>query len=278
MEKQKPSSLLTPIAFAVLLILLTVSTIYYFAARTWWFPPAITQLGHELDAQFTRTLWITGLVFFLSQLGLGWAVFRYRDRGQRAQYSHGNLTLEVLWTVATAVMFVGLGIAAERGWAEFHFQGASPGALQIEVTGQQFAWNFRYAGADGQFGRTDTTLINDSTGNPLGLDTDNDPAARDDIVLPTMTVPANREVELTLRSKDVTHGFFVRELRFKQDTVPGMIIKVHFTATQPGTYELACAELCGLGHHRMRSVVHVLPPEEFDRWLAEQQAQAVAGP
>jgi cytochrome c oxidase subunit 2 len=84
-----------------------------------------------------------------------------------------------------------------------------------------------------------------------------------------MAVPANREVEVILRSKDVTHSFFVRELRFKQDTVPGMVIRLHFKAQQTGEYEIVCAELCGLGHHRMRTILEVVPPDEFESWLSD---------
>lgn len=277
MQKRKPcaGSATLAVAFAVFLVLFTFLTVYYFIVRKWWFPTPITDLGRDIDAQFVRTLIITGPVFVLSQLGLAWTIFRYRDRGQAATYSHGNNTMEILWTLATLVMFVGLGLYAERSWAAVHFQGAAPGAVQIEVTGQQFAWNFRYPGADGKFGRTSPKLMDDSGGNPLGLDM-SDAAAKDDIVVPVIAVPVNREVELILRSKDVTHSFFVRELRLKQDTVPGMLIRIHFTATQSGDFEVACAELCGLGHHRMRTFLQVKTPEEYDKWLREQAALAAA--
>ena len=152
-----------------------------------------------------------------------------------------------------------------------HFIGAQPGALPVEVTAQQFAWNFRYAGPDGQFGRTKPERVSASTGNPVGLDP-TDPATKDDIVSPIIAVPAGREVELILKSQDVTHSFYVRELRLKQDAVPGMEIHMHFTATEPGNYELACAELCGLGHYRMHSMLTVLSPADFDKWLKDQEA------
>lgn len=269
--QSKQGSILIATGFALILLVVIVSTLYIFAKRTWWFPESITPLGTAIDAQFMYTLWITGLVFFLAQLGLGYVILRYRDRGGRAHYSHGNTAMEILWTSATAVMFVGLGIAAEHAWAISHFRGPSPGALQVEVTGKQFVWNFRYPGPDGQFGRTDPALVNDAAGNPLGLDL-KDPAAQDDIVTPIMGVPANREVEVILRTLDVTHSFFVRELRFKQDTVPGMVIRLHFTANQPGEYEVTCTELCGLGHYRMRTTLRVVPEGEFPAWLQEQAA------
>ncbi len=268
-KNSRAGSSLVSVCLAIFLLLFTISTLYVFVRKTWWFPNPITSFGRDIDQQFHRTLIITGIVFILSQLGLAWAVFRYRDRGQRASHIEGNQVMEVLWTLATLVLFVGLGIYAERAWAEVHFRPASPGALQIEVTGQQFAWNFRYPGPDGKFGRLDPKLVNASGGNPLGLDP-NDPAGKDDVVVPVMAVPVNREVELLIRSQDVTHSFFVRELRLKQDAVPGMLIPLHFTATQVGQYEIPCAELCGLGHYRMRSFLTVMSQEDYDKWLREQ--------
>jgi cytochrome c oxidase subunit 2 len=111
--------------------------------------------------------------------------------------------------------------------------------------------------------------VNDAGGNPFGLD-EADPASKDDIVSATLRVPAGKPVNLSLRSLDVIHSFFVRELRIKQDVVPGMTIPFHFTADAPGTYEVPCSELCGLGHHQMRTTVIAMPPEEFDAWKREQ--------
>jgi cytochrome c oxidase subunit 2 len=241
-------------ALALLIAAITVITVYIF------------------DSQFLRTLWITGVVFVAAQLGLALAIYRFRDRGQRAHHSEGNNVMEVLWTVATVVLFVGLGIYGERAWASVHFIGAEPGALPIEVTGQQFAWNFRYTGPDGVFGRTRPDLVSASTGNAVGVDPA-DPAGKDDIISPgTLAIPAGREVDLILKSLDVTHSFYVRELRLKQDAVPGMTIHLHFVANTPGTYELACAELCGLGHYKMRATVLVMAEPDFQKWLAQQEA------
>ncbi len=270
-KKTWAGSTLASVLLALFLLIFTVSTVYVFVAKTWWFPNTITAVGHEIDAQFHRTLIITGIVFVLSQLGLGWVVFRYRDRGHRAAFTEGNQVMEVLWTMATLVLFVGLGFYAERAWAENHFREAAPGALQIEVTGMQFAWDFRYPGPDGKFGRLDPALVNASGGNPVGLDP-NDPNGKDDLVVPVMAVPVNREVELLIRAQDVTHSFFVRELRLKQDAVPGMLIRVHFTAQQTGQYEILCAELCGLGHYKMHSFLSVLSEADYQKWLKDQAA------
>jgi cytochrome c oxidase subunit II len=178
-----------------------------------------------------------------------------------------------VWTLGTLVLFVGLGLYGERAWAEARFDDAPPDSMQVEVTGQQFQWNFRYPGKDGKWGALKPELISASTGNPVGLDP-NDPNGKDDIqVTGEMYVPVNRNVELLIRTQDVTHDFYVRELRLKQDAVPGLIIHLHFNATVPGTYEVACAELCGLGHYRMRAFLHVVSQSEYDAWMAQQVAQ-----
>jgi cytochrome c oxidase subunit II len=262
----------TTIAFTLALIIVafTAITVYIFAAKVWWFPPAISDFGTQIDSQFHRTLVITGIVFILAQLGLAWVIFRYRDQGRKVDFFEGNSPMEFIWTVATVILFVGLGLYGEHAWAEAHFQGAAPGALQVEVTGQQFAWNFRYAGPDGKWGQTKPELVSASSGNPLGMDP-RDPASKDDIVSPTMYAPVGQEVELLIRTQDVTHSFYVRELRLKQDAVPGMVIHMHFNATVPGEYEIACAELCGLGHYRMRSFLYVLSQADYDKWFHDQE-------
>ena len=86
----------------------------------------------------------------------------------------------------------------------------------------------------------------------------------------TLRIPAGRQVKLTLTSRDVIHSFFIRELRMKQDLVPGMQIPLHFQADVPGTYEVPCAELCGLGHHQMRTTAIVMLPADFDAWKRGQ--------
>jgi len=270
-RRSENGSTTAALSLAVFLVLMTAVTVYIFMAKVWWFPPAITDFGHEIDAQFTRTFIITGIVFVLAQFGLAYAVFKFRDRGQKAAYFEGNNTMEIVWTLATVVLFVGLGLYARNAWAEVHFMGAAPGALPIEITAQQFAWNFRYAGPDGKFGREKPELVSASTGNPVGLDS-TDSASKDDIVSPVIAVPANREIELIIRSQDVTHSFYVRELRLKQDAVPGMEIHMHFNATTPGNYEIACAELCGLGHYRMHSMLMVMPEPDFEKWMKDQEA------
>jgi len=249
---------------AIAIWVITVASLWMFLSHRWWFPEAISEHGPRVDSQFVITIIVCGIAFAAAQIGLGWAVWRYRDSAdkQRATYSHGNNRLEVVWTVVTAVVFISLAIMGQRVWASLHLHAAPPGSYQLEVTAQQFAWNVRYPGKDNVFGKTDVQYIDDTT-NPVGL-ADNDANAKDDVVTPTVVVPVNRPVEIILKSKDVTHSFWVPQLRFKQDLVPGMAIHVHFTATKVGKYELACAELCGMNHFKMKSFMLVLPQSDFD--------------
>jgi len=241
-----------------------------FYLKTWWPPAPISEHARTVDGQFFLTLIVTGITFILAQGALGWAVFQFgRQRPEAASYNHGNNTMEVVWTTITGVLFIGATLAGQHVWAAVHTQGPPPGAMQVEVTGQQFAWHIRYSGPDGKFGALDIKQINDQSGNPLGIDS-KDPAGKDDIVSATMPVPVGRPVDLILRTKDVTHAFFVPELRLKQDTVPGMITRLHFTAEKTGVYEIPCTELCGLGHYKMRSFLEVMEPAAFENWIQEK--------
>jgi len=252
--------------------ILAIGIYILFLGKFWWFPAPINAHGQAYDQQFAITLAVTGVIFFVSQMALGYAIWKFRSNGRSAEYNHGNNKLEALWTSAAAVLFVGLVLMGTRIWAGVHLEKAPPDALEIQCLGKQFAWAFRYAGPDGKFGRTDIKLINDANGNPFGLD-DKDPASKDDIVNASLRVPVGKPILLTLRTRDVIHNFFVRELRMKQDLVPGMEIPFHFQADTIGTYEVPCSELCGLGHSQMRTTMQVMSQEDFDKWIKEQLAQ-----
>ena len=242
----------------LIILLVTLASCILFAVRPVWFPLPITLDALAFDRQFIWTLWITGFIFVAAQLVLAWAILRKGTAAIR-----NTKAFEWAWSVSTAVLFITLSVLGSRGWAKVAT--VTPDKEIIRVDAHQFAWNFHYPGADGKFGRTDLKLISDASGNPEGLDP-NDPAGKDDIVAATLRIPAGRNVLLLLHSRDVIHDFFVRELRTKQDIVPGMEIPLDLNVTKPGTYEIACAELCGLGHSQMRSVMIVMPALEFDQW------------
>jgi len=230
---------------------------------------------------------------FMFILFIGWGaffvftLFRFRkSRNPVANYaavkSHASSYLEVGVLVVEMVLLFGFSIPL---WAARVDRIPSESeALVVHVTGEQFAWNFRYAGPDGAFGKTDIKLI-DIQGNPLGVDR-SDPAAKDDVTtLNQLYLPVNRPIIVKLRSKDVIHSFNVPEFRVKQDAIPGLTIPIWFVPnittadmrTRLGKpefqYEIACAQLCGLGHYRMRGFVTVLSTEEFQKWMDDEQVK-----
>ena len=264
------------LALLVIIWLITFVSTYFFAAKTWWLPHGVSTAAPWIDQQFALTYVLMGIVFLAAQCGLGWLVWKHREGASSGpvEYSHGNTKMEVAWTTLTAILFIGLNLMGSHVWASERFEPAKPGSVPVEVTGMQFAWYFRYPGPDGKFGKTNPKLMDPSAGNEaaIGLDT-SDPAGKDDVVTGTMYLPVNREVDLTLRAVDVIHSFFVPSFRFKQDAVPGLAIHMHFTPTEVGEYEIACAELCGLGHYKMHGMVHVVSQEDFDKWVAAREAE-----
>jgi cytochrome c oxidase subunit 2 len=250
----------------LILLLLALAGCLLFTLKPAWFPVAITAEALAWDRQFTTTLWITGVIFIAAQIVLAWTILRGRNR-RTASTSPDNRRLEWTWLLATAALFLTLSVLGSRGWAKIATRKA--GEEVVEVHAHQFAWAFRYPGPDGKFGHTAIEFISDAGGNSVGIDP-KDPAGRDDITTASLRIPAHRDVLLLLHSRDVIHDFFVRELRTKQDIVPGMEIPLEIHVDTPGTYEIVCAELCGLGHSQMRSLLIAMLPEDYDRWKQQQ--------
>lgn len=258
------------VAVALVITLITLATCGLFLAHPWWFPAPISTVAPGIDSQFRITLICCGLLFVLAQISLAYLAWRYRAQRRRlhVRFSRGSRALEWSWTVIVALLFLGLGWTGYRVWARAALRESTPGAQKIEVWGEQFVWYFRYPGPDGRFGPIHPNLMNDGLGNYLGLDRDHDMASRDDIVTTILAIPVNTPVELILRSKDVIHSFFVRELRLKQDAVPGTKRGILFTADRLGRYEIVCTELCGLGHYRMHAEMTVMTRPELRNWLS----------
>ncbi len=219
----------------------------------WALPVNLSTHGVAIDRLFWIIVVITGIAFVLVEVGILWFVIKYRRRdGRKAFYTHGSKRLEVMWTAVPAVTMVVLGIYSGRIWADIKARDSAPrGALTLGVAAKQFEWNVTYPGADGE------------------LETEDDFTVRNQL-----HIPAGEPVVVRLTSEDVIHSFFIPELRVKQDAMPGMMIPVWFEATEPGELEIGCAELCGLGHYRMRASVTVHEPEAFRAWMAERSAGA----
>ncbi len=236
----------------------------------WLFPlpQDISAWGHEIDWLFWLVVYLTGFAFVLVMAILLYSLVAYRERpGHKAYYTHGDQRPHaILTTLVSVIVFLGLDFQVERNSRRFFEMlienyPRSENVLRIEVRAEQFAWNFRYPGPDGIFGN------------------------RDDVVDTTLHLPADRPVILAITSKDVIHSLFLPNLRVKQDAVPGVVTSMWFKARETGatkngkavkaTYEVACAELCGNGHTRMRSQMHVYPADtdEFDLYLAALYAE-----
>jgi cytochrome c oxidase subunit 2 len=247
-------------------------------------PPLASTHGEQIDSLIGWTH------IFMLILFIGWgAFFAYvlirfrRSRNPVAHYpgvaSHASSYLEGAVLVVEMVLLFAFSIPL---WAaRVDHLPSEKEALVVHLTAEQFAWNVRYPGPDGLFGRTDIKLI-DVQSNPLGIDRE-DPAAKDDVTtLNQLYLPVNRPIIVKLRSKDVIHSFGVPEFRVKQDAIPGLTIPVWFVPnvttaemrTRTGNaefqYEIACAQLCGLGHYRMRGFVTVLPQDEFQKWMDDK--------
>lgn len=216
-----------------------------------WFPESISTYGAQIDQIFWAVLLVTGIFFFLVEGGLLYFVLKYRQKpGKTAAYLHGNTLVEVIWTVIPALILLWLTLASERVWAEIRYPKQIPShPVQVEILAEQFAWNVRYPGPDREFQTPDDV----TTINQLHL-------------------PVGDPVLLKIRSKDVIHSFFVPEFRIKQDAVPGLPTQVWIQVKKAGQFEILCAELCGLGHYRMRGFVTTESPEEFGKWLLETKA------
>jgi len=178
-----------------------------------------------------------------------WFLIRYREQpGRRATYNHGNTTLEIIWTTIPAAILIVLSFMSVSTWAKVK-RNIPASDFDIQVTAKQFNWEVVYPGADGKFGTEDDVKF------------DND-----------VHVPVNKVIRVHLTSSDVIHSFFIPNMRFKQDAVPGRTILAWFEAKKPGKYELPCAELCGFGHSGMKGWLNVHTPEDYQKWAAENLA------
>lgn len=140
-------------------------------------------------------------------------------------------------------------------------------SVVVRVVAEQFAWNMHYPGPDHKFGRTDIKLV--SSANPLGLD-HSDADAKDDVTtINQLNLPINKPVIVHLSSKDVIHSFGLPQMRVKQDAIPGIVHNLWFTPTTTGEWEIACSQLCGLGHYRMRGFYTIQSDADFEAFLKE---------
>ncbi|KRT68319.1 MAG: cytochrome c oxidase subunit II [Candidatus Rokubacteria bacterium CSP1-6] len=214
---------------------------------SWWLPEDVSSYGKDIDFLFHLIYYITGATFVLVAAAMIAFLVLYRHKeGRRATYTHGNTTLEIVWTVVPTLILVVLTFLSVPTWARIKMQMPKTD-LTVQVNAKQFNWIVTYPGPDGKFGTEDDKTF------------DNE-----------IHVPVGKPVKLVLKAQDVIHSLFLPNLRFKQDAVPGREIPAWFEATKTGKYEMPCAELCGFGHSGMRGWLFVHTPEDYQKWVKQQ--------
>jgi len=282
------------IVFALATVLLVVGFSVVAAEKKWpaaegyWLPEGTSTYADRVDGLFYGILYLTGIVFVITEALLLLFLVKYRHQeGRRAVYTHGNHTLEMVWTLVPAVILGTIAFMQKGAWDEIKKDTpAHADVVRVQTYAQQFQWNFRYAGNDKVFGTKDDVTT-------AGL----------------LVLPVNKDVVLEQTSNDVIHSFFIPYMRLKQDAVPGMQIKVWFNATKTsdamrktrpdytrtktvtnpdGTtetkteivkweYEVVCAELCGNEHSQMRAICKIMEQKDYDKWLSDLSTDFKSG-
>ena len=221
----------------------------------YWLPENINEHGRVIDSLFMFILYLTGVIFIGTGIALFWFLWKYdaEKTTEPVKYMHGSHTLEVVWSIVPAATLLFIAIYQMNAWADAKMRRpTTPGTDEplpplVEVTGRQFEWRLRYAGADGVLGTEDDVFgVND------------------------LHIPVDEEIVMSITSKDVLHSFFLPNLRIKQDVVPGMRQHIWFKANKKGVYDIVCAELCGWGHYKMKGRLTITSRDDFDKWLAKQ--------
>jgi len=211
-----------------------------------WIPQQASEQADRVDSLMWFVVWASVVIFTLVATVLVYSAWKFRaapgDEGDGPPV-HGNTKLEIVWTVVPTLLLVVTAVWAYLVLSDN--EALAQDRLVVDVTAQQFAWGYSYP--DGNVGTGD------------------------------LRVPVGRQVELRMRSKDVIHDFYVKEFRVKEDVVPGITTRVIFNPTRTGTYQVICAELCGVGHAVMRSRVIVMEPAAYDAWLANAKTLVAAG-
>ncbi len=254
-------------AFAVILVAIVILSVLFHFLSPWQATPLASNWG-SIDTTITITLVITGIFFVVIVLFMAYCVYKYQVvPGRRSEYKPENKKLE-WWLISITTLAI-CGLLAPGLVVYNDFVHVPPNAVEFEAVGEQWRWSYRLPGEDKKFGRTSVRLMDDR--NSFGLDPD-DAAGQDDILVAGNQVHllVNQPTKVLLRSKDVLHDFYVPEFRAKMDLVPGQITYFWFTPTIPGTFDILCAEYCGIGHYNMRGQVVVDTASDYEEWLSQQ--------
>lgn len=257
----------------------------YWSYSTWgWvvLKPSGSEHGEKMDQMLLVTIAITTFVFVITQFLLFGFSFKYRCSAERkAYYYPHNNSIERIWTIVPALVLTALVVFGFLTWRSITNPSESDikRALSVEVTGEQFKWNVRYAGEDNQLGMRNYKLTTPING--LGIDF-NDKKSWDDKLGGEIVLPKGRPVRFTINSKDIIHSFYIPEFRVQMNAVPGMSTYFQFvpkltteemrekTNNPKFDYVLLCNKICGSGHYNMQYKVRVVEEKEYKEWIAKQ--------
>ncbi len=288
------------VVFMVAFLVVATGSAYYYKNYMLGYGPHESASAHggRIDSMMNVTLAVTYIVFILTHILLFWYAYKFKHRqGGKAEFISHNNTLEIVWTGIPAIVMTFLVIGGLDAWNEIMGDvGSDDDYIEIEATGYQFAWQMRFPGEDGLLGRKDFRLI-DGT-NQLGQDW-TDLKNADDILVNNFKLPVGKKIRVRITAKDVLHDFYLPQFRVKMDAVPGLPTYFVFTPKkttkewrkelsqyeeyqipdpndsekmlwETSNFELACAELCGIGHWSMQRTFEVVEEDEYEAWLAEQ--------
>ena len=246
--------------------------------KLFFLPEDASLHGHEIDL----LIYLVHLLMFV--LFIGWAIYfivvliRFSKRkNPKANYhgvqNHMSSYIEAAVAVIETVLLIGFSIPF---WVkQVNAFPERTDTVEIHLVAEQFAWNFHYPGQDGIFGKTDIKYF-DKQANPLGLDP-TDPHGKDDFTtINQLHLPIGRPAIIRLTSRDVIHCFSLPVMRVKQDIIPGIRIPVWFIPTKTGQFDIGCAQLCGIGHYRMRGYLTIHEESDYQKWSDEQAKAASA--
>jgi cytochrome c oxidase subunit II len=219
----------------------------------WLLPPSVSTYGPQLDSIYYFILWVTGIIFVLTEAALIGFAIRYRyKKGRQAHYTHGNTVIEIVWTTIPALLLIYMGIISQDLWAQIRQPSRFPAnASVVKVLAEQWLWQFTYPGDDKTFDTDDDVTVNNN-----------------------FHIPVNTPIRFEARALDVIHGFYLPDFRVHQNIVPGLTTPIWVEGNKTGTYELRCTQFCGTNHYEMKGLITVDTPEDYKAWLASVKAEA----
>jgi cytochrome c oxidase subunit II len=240
----------------------------------WSLPRDVSRDGHRIDWLIQVTNGFVILLFGIMCVWMAWAILKHNS-DHEAEYDHGDSRhhIAVAMGISALIFFVVDGnlwfnstIDVNTVYWNFELAEKSPNVVRIEVNAHQWAWDARYAGPDGKFGTKDDFVTLNDVRVPMGLGADSKPNTDDDV-----------PVSMQLASTDVIHSFYLPNLRIKQDAVPGMINRMWFVAAKKGEVEIGCAQHCGVHHYKMKGILTIMEPADFQAWSQHMSEQAQLG-